>query len=211
MNEDTSRRIPKDIYKAERREVFLAHVTERRRLLKEALAEELDGVSRFTLEIGSGHGHWLAAYGAAHPDRFCMGVDIIGERIRKSDRKRERGGLQNVVFMKTEAVECLECLPDGVLLRDVFILFPDPWPKKRHHKNRIIQEDFLELLADRCAPGARLHFRTDHVEYFDWAMERISSHPRWKLLPEAPWPFEQETFFQQLLRTYQSLVAEVRK
>ena len=152
-----------------------------------------------TLEIGSGHGHWLAAYADAHRDRFCLGLDLLQGRVEKAERKLQRAGFDHAHMIKAEAVELLELWPETSLLADVFILYPDPWPKYRHHKNRLIQPAFLDLLASRCAPGASLHFRTDHEDYGQWTIERLSAHPRWKISPETPWPFEQETVFERTM------------
>jgi tRNA (guanine-N7-)-methyltransferase len=178
--------------------------------LRKQLEEQLAGRSAITLEIGSGHGHFLTGYAAARPDRFCVGIDIILDRWERSERKRGRAGLENLTFLRAEAREFVEALPPGVLLTEIFILFPDPWPKRRHHKNRIIQSEFLTTLALRCEAGSSLYFRTDHDEYFAAAREVIRSHAHWEIQPGAPWPFELPTVFQTRAPAYQSLVASRR-
>ena len=162
-----------------------------------------------TLEIGCGHGHFLTRFAEAHPERFCLGVDILSDRLERANKKRNRAGLTNVRFHKVEAVELLECLPAGITFAEVFLLFPDPWPKKRHHKNRLVRPDFLESLATRMVPGGRFYFRTDHTEYFAAGREVLEQHPRWRIDPAAPWPFEEATVFQLKAPAYQSLVAVV--
>ena len=119
-----------------------------------------------TLEIGCGHGHWLTAYSESNPDEPCIGIDLITKRIEKSNRKRERLDLPYLFFFKTEAKEFLENLPDSLILKRTVLIFPDPWPKKRHHKRRLIQHSFLDLLALHSVPNAELCFRTDHEDYF---------------------------------------------
>jgi tRNA (guanine-N7-)-methyltransferase len=163
-----------------------------------------------TLEIGCGHGHFLTRFAEAHPERFCLGVDILSDRLERANKKRNRAGLTNVRFHKVEAVELLECLPPGITFEEVFLLFADPWPKKRHHKNRLVRADFLEALAARMAPGGRFYFRTDHAGYFADGREVLEQHPCWKIVPDAPWPFEEPTVFQLKAPAYQSLVAVVR-
>ena len=163
-----------------------------------------------TLEIGCGHGHFLTRFAEAHRERFCLGIDILSDRLERANKKRNRAGLTNVHFHKAEAVELLECLPAGISFEEVFLLFPDPWPKKRHHKNRLVRADFLESLAARMAPGGRFYFRTDHAGYFADGREVLEQHPRWKIVPDAPWPFEEPTVFQLKAPAYQSLVAVVR-
>lgn len=178
--------------------------------LRETLPPEIAAGTRpLTLEIGCGHGHFLAAYAAAFPQEFCVGLDLISKRIERAERKRTLAALPNLAFFKAEATELLLALPPACRLGKIFFLFPDPWPKKRHHKNRLIQPEMLSRLAARSAAGTRLFFRTDHAEYFDWSRELIDAHEAWKTVPDADWPFEHETYFQKILPdAFRSLVAE---
>ena len=141
------------------------------------LAEGLAGRGDITFELGCGHGHWLAAYAAAHPGEFCVGIDLITHRVARSQRKQSLGKLDNLIFLKAEAMEFLEALPAPIILRKIFILYPDPWPKKKHHKNRFICPESLDLLARRSAIGTRLHFRTDDADYFAWTTEFLGGPP----------------------------------
>ena len=173
-----------------------------RKRIAGTLPEELIGgfsLNGLTLEIGCGHGHFLASYGAAFPQENCIGIDLITKRIERALRKRDLAGLRNVDFLKADAEEFFEALPPKVMLDKLFLLFLDPWPKKRHHKNRIIQNATLDLWAERSRPGAMLYFRTDHAEFFEWSREHVEAHPAWEVLPEAVWPFERETYFQSIL------------
>ncbi len=175
--------------------------------LRGTLTTALAGRTGLTFELGSGHGHWLAAYAAAHPEEFCVGIDLITHRVERSVRKQTLGKLANVVFLKAEATEFLDALPAGVELRKIFILYPDPWPKKKHHKNRFIQAENLGKLAAHAAPGARLHFRTDNADYFAWTQEALAAHTGWRLEPEATWPFEQKTFFEERMKERRDVFA----
>jgi len=175
----------------------------RERILAMGLSEAKEGV---TLEIGCGHGHWLVDFAAAFPDRECVGIDLIGDRIERAQKKGRRAGVGNARFFKAEALEFLELLPESVSLKEVFMLFPDPWPKKRHWKNRLLSEAFLERIADFCPVGARFYFRTDHKGYFDWSAEIAAALPRWVRAASYAWPFERETVFQAKADDYQSLV-----
>ena len=123
--------------------------------LRATLASALAGRTGLTFELGCGHGHWLAAYAAAHPDEFCVGIDLITHRVERSVRKQTLGKLDNVLFLKAEATEFLDALPATVALRKIFILYPDPWPKKKHHKNRFINAENLARLAAHAAAGDR--------------------------------------------------------
>jgi tRNA (guanine-N7-)-methyltransferase len=87
------------------------------------------------------------------------------------------------------------------------VLFPDPWPKKRHHKNRLLQPDFFETVAAHSPAGTRLYFRTDYAEYFESVINFLPSVNTWLSVPGAEWPLEHETVFQARADGYQSLVA----
>jgi tRNA (guanine-N7-)-methyltransferase len=186
---------------------FLARITERRAALRAELSALLPPKQAITWEIGSGHGHFLVQYAQAFPEKLCVGVDIIRDRLNRSDKKRNRARLPNCHFVQAEAREFLDALPAGVALREIWVLFPDPWPKKRHHKNRILQAEFLEALAGRAGEGTPLYFRTDHAEYFSAVAALIPTLRTWRLDPSTPWPLEQETVFQARAPAYQSLVA----
>lgn len=162
-----------------------------------------------TLEIGSGHGHYLTGYAQSHPDKFCIGIDLLPDRLARSARKSERASLPNIAWLHAEASLFLEAIPPQTFLSEIFILFSDPWPKRRHWKNRVIQPEFLTTLAARSAPGARLCFRTDHTDYFTFARDIAAAHPDWTLLTEdeEPWPFELATVFQQRADSHQSFIA----
>lgn len=185
---------------------FLARMTERRTALRTGLAALLPPAQTLVWEIGSGHGHFLVRYAQAFPGKFCVGVDIIRDRLNRSGKKRDRAGLANCHFVQAEAREFLDALPTGVTLQEIWVLFPDPWPKKRHHKNRILQAEFLESLASRAGKGARLYFRTDHAGYFSAVTALIPKLKTWRVDSAAPWPLEQETVFQARAPAYQSLV-----
>ncbi len=188
---------------------YLARRDSRLSGLKKLLADSLPAKAQslLALEIGCGHGHYLTAYAAAHPDSFCIGIDLLKDRIARAGRKRDRAKLTNLLFLEAEAREFLDALPSSVDLADVFILFSDPWPKRRHHKNRILQTDFLSALAAKARPDARLCFRTDYAPYFSSAQGTVAGHSDWKLDASDPWPFELETVFQSRAASYQSFVA----
>lgn len=178
---------------------------------RQELQSQLDDCLReapanITLEIGCGHGHFLTAYAAAHPQEYCLGVDIIEDRLIRADRKLRRAELTNINFVRADAVMLLETLPETVRVNCIFVLFPDPWPKRKHHKNRLIQPDFLDLLTKKADLEAKLHFRTDHDPYFEKASEVVAEHPDWDLA-DATWPFECETVFQERAESHQSWIA----
>ncbi len=188
---------------------YAALIEDRRRGLTAQLTTIFPkGEGSFLCEIGSGHGHFLTAYATANPTITCVGIDLIGDRIDRACRKRDRAGLKNLHFLQAEARLFLEQLPPAVRVANFILLFPDPWPKLRHHKNRLIQADFLSLAARCAVPSCRLYFRTDHRPYFEDASTAVENHPEWERV-EGPWIFEHETVFQQRAPSHDSLVAQL--
>jgi len=186
---------------------FVELITQRRTELRAELDAILPQAHSIVLEIGSGHGHFLTRYAAEFPAKLCLGVDLRSDRIARSLRKVAHGRLVNCHFVRTEALEFLYALAPEVTFEEIWVLFPDPWPKKRHHKNRLMQADFLEAVAARSCPGTRLYFRTDFAQYFASVEALMPSLTSWQIQPNAEWPLEHETVFQARADAYQSLVA----
>ncbi len=176
--------------------------------IRRTLAEVPLDHPRLTLEIGCGHGHFLTAYAAAHPQEHCVAIDIIEERLRKAQRKSDRAGLTNSTWLRAAADVFLDALPVATRFTGrILVLFPDPWPKKKHWKNRLIQPAFLSRLAEFTAPTTPLCFRTDHQPYFETALEVVSDHPDWALDPAGEWPFEHESVFESKAESFASWIA----
>ncbi|MGB0257173.1 MAG: tRNA (guanosine(46)-N7)-methyltransferase TrmB [Coraliomargarita sp.] len=194
-------------------EITEAHAREleKQRIRKEELRAEceevLQGVDRILFEAGCGHGHWLTDYAEDTPDQFCIGIDLISLRIRKGLAKRDKRGLKNLHFIKAELGEFLEVLPERVRFDMTVLLFPDPWPKAKHHRRRMVQPDFLSEVAKRTDKGGTFCFRSDDRPYFDWTVEHLQDHPDWEIDSEAKWPYERETYFQSLMDEYFSVIA----
>lgn len=186
---------------------FIEEIARRRAALREELTPHFAAPRRIVWEVGCGHGHFLAGYAAEHPGKFCYGVDICRDRIARAKRKSTRARLDNCHFAQCEAREFIRALPNGTTFDEIWILFPDPWPKKRHHKNRILQIDFLEAVAARAGQGARLFFRTDHADYFTFASAIFAKSKTWVVAPDSQWAHEPSTVFQARAPSYQSLVA----
>lgn len=165
---------------------------------------------KITFEIGSGKGHYLSAYGAAFPNEFCVGIDIISSRIRDGEKKNAKRGNSNVHFVKAMCDEFLFAFPDSLKFAKIFIFFPDPWPKKRHFKKRLIQPEFLTVLKEYCTPETILYFRSDHEAYFQWSKEIFEAHPDWEFLPDNTLPFEEVSQFQRILPVFQTFAAKLK-
>jgi len=188
---------------------YLEVIAARRRDLVDLCSQILPCPGTHVLEIGSGHGHFLTAYAAQHRDRVCVGIDLLGDRVERAERKRVRAKLDNLHFVQAELSLYLECLPAGAGLRDIFVLFPDPWPKLRHHKHRLIKPSILRLLAQHAAADCRIYFRTDFLPYYEASVGIFGVAGDWLVVSE-PWPFEFETVFQSRAPAHYSLAAKRR-
>lgn len=190
---------------------YLGQRARRVAAIRSFLAEEFDPAAILTLEIGCGHGHYLTAYATQHPETTCLGLDLVSKRIRKANLKKEKRNLSNLSFLKAEVREFLEAWPENLRAERIFILYPDPWPKKRHIKNRILQPGLLDSLCRIGMPGTHLHFRTDDPANYEWGRSVVDAHPRWKIRPDLEWPFENPSFFQDLLGVHESLTATLQE
>lgn len=122
-------------------------------------------VAPLVLEIGSGMGETTAAIAAAHPEADFIAVEVHGPGVGSLLNRIEAGGLSNLRVIRHDANAVLEHMIADGSLAAVHLFFPDPWPKKRHHKRRIVQPAFAALVARKLAPGGILHAATDWPEY----------------------------------------------
>ena len=122
----------------------------------------------------------MAAQAARHPDVLVIGAEPFLNGVASAVRHVDEQGLSNVRLHDGDVRDLLARLPDGCLDR-VFILFPDPWPKARHHKRRLVQAELIAELARLLKPGGTLRFATDWADYADWTLERFLASPdfRW--------------------------------
>ena len=114
------------------------------------------------LEIGFGDGRFLAALARENPERLWVGIEVSGHAILKALRRIQRERLFNVMLLKGDARILLATRFTPGAIVEAYINFPDPWPKKRHSPRRLVQEDFISLLASRMAEGAELQIASDH-------------------------------------------------
>ena len=122
-------------------------------------------------EIGSGDGSFTLQYALAHPGANIVALERLLGRISKLDRKGHRAGLKNLRLLRAEAAYVLEYLLPPGTLDAIHVYFPDPWPKKRHHKNRLISEPFPPLAERLLKAEGVVYLRTDNVEYFEQMLE----------------------------------------
>lgn len=129
------------------------------------------------VEIGFGMGAATAQIAAALPDRNFLGIEVHTPGVGKLLSEIESRGLGNLRILHHDAVEFLESCVRPLSVSGFHVFFPDPWPKKRHHKRRLIQRPLTDLLASRLAPGGYLYFVTDWEEYALWARDVLDSTP----------------------------------
>ena len=129
------------------------------------------------LEIGFGMGETTADIASRHPGTDYLGVEVHTPGVGGLLKRIEALGLANVRVIQHDAVDVVESMIPLASLDGVHVFFPDPWPKKRHHKRRLIQPAFVSLLAARMKPGAYLHVATDWEDYAQWILETLSAEP----------------------------------
>ena len=130
------------------------------------------------LEIGFGRGETTAAIAAAHPENDFLGIEVHTPGVGSLLKEIAAQGLANLRVIQHDAVEVLTRMIAPSTFDGVHIFFPDPWPKKRHHKRRLIQPPFLALLVARMKPGAYLHVATDWQEYAEQVLSVLAAEPR---------------------------------
>lgn len=134
------------------------------------------------LEIGFGMGASLIEQAVAFPEKNFIGIEVhrpgVGSILNAIDKNK----LSNIRIYNHDAVEVLKhCIPDNAIDK-IQIFFPDPWPKKKHHKRRIIQNEFIDLLNQKLKPKGVLHLATDWQNYAEWMMEKLSVAQHFKNL-----------------------------
>ncbi len=130
-----------------------------------------------TLEIGPGMGETTAALAQAEPEVSYLAVDVYQPGLAQLMMRAEAAGLSNLRLMRGDAVVLLEDhLPEGSLSA-VRIFYPDPWPKKKHHKRRLVQPSLMSLVASRLVSGGTLHMATDWEHYAEHMLEVASAEP----------------------------------
>jgi tRNA (guanine-N7-)-methyltransferase len=136
----------------------------------------MPGAAEAWLEIGFGGGEHMAAQAAKHPDVVILGAEPFQNGVASALRHIDDAHLSNVRVHDGDVRELLGRMPDASLAR-AFILFPDPWPKSRHHKRRLVQADTVAELARLIRPGGALRFASDVAHYVDWSLEKILANP----------------------------------
>lgn len=129
------------------------------------------------VEIGFGMGTSLIEQAEAHPDRDFIGIEVHAPGVGKLLDEADKRGLTNLRVYREDALAVLEeCLPENSI-DTLQLFFPDPWTKKKHHKRRIVQPAFVELVRSRLTPDGRFHLATDWEAYAEWMAEVLDAAP----------------------------------
>jgi tRNA (guanine-N7-)-methyltransferase len=152
------------------------------RLDLEALFPDAD---RFVLEIGYGGGEHLARQALLHPKTGYIGAEVFTGGIAKLVQQVAAEGIGNIRLFTDDALKLLVALPEASL-DAVYLLYPDPWPKTRHHKRRFVSPLTLGELARVVMPGGVFRFATDIGDYATWTLAHLVREPRFRFAPERP-------------------------
>jgi tRNA (guanine-N7-)-methyltransferase len=142
------------------------------------------------LEIGFGSGEHMIAEAAANPDVGFIGCEPFLNGVAAALAGLERSGIDNVRIRRGDVQSLIDAAPSGLFSR-IFVLYPDPWPKRRHNKRRLISEATVEALARVLRPGGEVRFATDIDDYAGWTLNRFlaSPHFRWTAARADDWRF----------------------
>ncbi len=157
---------------------------------------EIDPNAPLEIDLGCGMGRFLLARAAANPHIQYIGIDRMLPRIRKLDKHIQRTGLTNVHLLRAEALHALEIHLPRQRIQTLYIHFPDPWPKRRHHRRRLFaQPHFLDTLANLLLPGGTVQIATDHADYFPHMQRILAPDARFApIFPTPRLPHEQTDF-----------------
>jgi len=138
------------------------------------------------IELGAGDGSFLAAYAQANRETNFIGVERLLGRLRKIDKKARRAGLDNVRLLRIEAEYFTRYLIPPGSARAVHIYFPDPWPKRKHWKNRLIDSEFVDILARVLKPEGMVFLRTDDRPYFEQMLASFTGKTTFQKMETPP-------------------------
>lgn len=137
------------------------------------------------VDLGCGDGSFLMEMAAAFPEHDFLGVERLLGRVRKVCRKITRRELGNAQVLRLDSRYVVEWLLPAAAVTRLHLLCPDPWPKFKHHKRRIMQAEFFESVRRVLVPGGEFLFMTDHEEYFHWAVARMGEYGKFEPLDWA--------------------------
>lgn len=138
------------------------------------------------LEVGFGDGRFTAELAKAHPEWLILGAEVSAASVQRAYRRLRREGIANVRLYHGQGLFALRNLVPPGSLKRVIVNFPDPWPKKRHQRKRLLQEGFFRRLSTRLVEGGDLLLTTDHEEYFHFALEEAKRSGLYRVEVKEP-------------------------
>lgn len=153
------------------------------------------------IEVGCGKGQFLTRRAKEHPGCDFLGIERMLERVRLFDGKCRRAHLDNARVLRLEALYTFHYLLPAHHARRVYVFFPDPWPKKKHHSHRLFGPLFRAALWKRLEIGGRVEFATDHAEYFEEVCLGFADDVKFRRVEPMPRPKEVWTEFETLFRS----------
>ncbi len=159
------------------------------------LAELFPTSAPLEIDVGCGKGRFLAARAKRLPEFNFLGIDRLLARLRRVDKKIWRDALSNVRLLRLEAAYTIAYLLPAASVSMFHVFFPDPWPKRRHHRRRLFTETFPSDLHRVLRPGGQINVATDHADYFAHIHSLLASDTRYtEIEPFAPCPEERTDF-----------------
>lgn len=185
-----------------------------------SITDRLDPATLFPVpqplevELGSGDGSFLVNYAKLLPDRNFLGVERLLGRLRKLDRKARRAGLANLRALRIESAYFVQYLLPPLSVAAFHIYFPDPWPKRKHRKFRLINPAFTDIAHRALAPAGLVYLRTDDEDYFAQMVTVFAASPGFRLV-EIPAPLAdvltdfEKTFLSRGIKTLRAAYQKV--
>ena len=166
------------------------------------------------IDLGCGDGTFLIEMAKHYPERNFLGVERLLGRVRGVCKNIQHLGLTNAKVLRLESSYTLEYLLEKFSINRLHLLCPDPWPKARHHRRRLVQQHFLHCLYQALTPDGEFLFKTDHPGYHEWVCEEMETFEKFKTLPWSDHSedafFYPKTDFQQLWESQGKTIHQLR-
>jgi len=138
--------------------------------------------NKIIVEVGCGNGHFLNSSASADKTSNFVGIDVKFKRLVRCREKQVKYENKNIIWVWGEAFVALKNLFKDQSINIIFMPFPDPWPKRRHHKHRLFKKEFIDLFYDKLVPGGFFIFITDFYEYYEASLELIKDDKRFDMI-----------------------------
>lgn len=152
------------------------------------------------VDVGCGKGRFLLERARRHPATPFLGIERLKGRVESVRGKIQRAGMSNVRLLRLEALYTLQFLLPPNSVRAVYVFFPDPWPKRKHHRRRLFSPEFLATLNEKLIPGGALHVATDHLDYFAAIAKLLRADERFEEVEAYQRDEAEQTDFERIFR-----------